>query len=58
MTLLLGNHEYIHGRVDDWLKFLRNCGIKPLHNENVKISINDSSLCLAGVDDLFAESSR
>lgn len=53
-----GNHEYIHGGVDDWLQFLRNLGIIPLHNEHVRIRVNDSFLCVAGIDDLFAERAR
>lgn len=54
----VGNHEYIHGGVDEWFSFLRESGITPLHNEHAIVSLNESSICISGVDDLFAEQSR
>uniref|UniRef100_A0A0M3HR38 Metallophos domain-containing protein n=2 Tax=Ascaris TaxID=6251 RepID=A0A0M3HR38_ASCLU len=53
-----GNHEYIHGDVVEWFEYLRHIGVLPLHNEHVNIEISNSSLCIAGVDDLYAERSR
>ncbi|VDN04514.1 unnamed protein product [Thelazia callipaeda] len=53
-----GNHEYLHGNVNEWFTFLKKIGIIPLHNGNKKISINESVVCIAGADDLFAQYSR
>uniref|UniRef100_A0A0N5A819 Metallophos domain-containing protein n=1 Tax=Syphacia muris TaxID=451379 RepID=A0A0N5A819_9BILA len=39
-----GNHEYIHGGVDEWFSFLRESGITPLHNEHAIVSLNESSI--------------
>uniref|UniRef100_A0A915PCF4 Calcineurin-like phosphoesterase domain-containing protein n=1 Tax=Setaria digitata TaxID=48799 RepID=A0A915PCF4_9BILA len=53
-----GNHEYLYGNVDEWFVFLKKIEIIPLHNENKKVLIGSSRICLAGADDLFAEQSR
>ncbi|KAL3982432.1 Calcineurin-like phosphoesterase family protein [Acanthocheilonema viteae] len=53
-----GNHEYLHGNVDEWFVFLKKIEIVPLHNKNEKILIGNSRICIAGADDLFAEHSR
>ncbi|KAM3725495.1 putative metallophosphoesterase F40B5.2 [Dirofilaria immitis] len=53
-----GNHEYLHGNVDEWFVFLKKINIIPLHNENKKILVGDSRICIAGADDLFAKYSR
>ncbi|GMT35991.1 hypothetical protein PFISCL1PPCAC_27288 [Pristionchus fissidentatus] len=48
-----GNHEYMHGNVDEWFAFLRSCNITVLHNENRHIALpQNASLCMAGMDDL------
>ncbi|EJW89011.1 Ser/Thr protein phosphatase [Wuchereria bancrofti] len=53
-----GNHEYLHGNVDEWFVFLKKIKIIPLHNKNKKILVGNSRICIAGTDDLFAEQSR
>ncbi|VDN55291.1 unnamed protein product [Dracunculus medinensis] len=53
-----GNHEYIHGNITEWLYYLSSLSIKTLRNEHVALNIGNSVLCLAGVDDLFAERSQ
>ncbi|VDK75626.1 unnamed protein product [Litomosoides sigmodontis] len=53
-----GNHEYLHGNVDEWFVFLKKIKIVPLHNKNEKILVENSRICIAGADDLFAEQSR
>uniref|UniRef100_A0A7I4KHY7 Bm3955, isoform b; Metallophos domain-containing protein n=1 Tax=Brugia malayi TaxID=6279 RepID=A0A7I4KHY7_BRUMA len=53
-----GNHEYLHGNVDEWFVFLKKIKIIPLHNKNKKILVGNSRICIAGSDDLFAEQSR
>ncbi|XP_074844317.1 transmembrane protein with metallophosphoesterase domain [Carettochelys insculpta] len=52
-----GNHEYYTSDVNSWFELLKSFNIRPLHNENVKISSPRSSVdwfCLAGVDDIEA----
>jgi len=53
-----GNHEYLSGDVDGLFQFLRQHGVQPLHNSNVKIrgKGDDDFFYLVGVDDIFAES--
>uniref|UniRef100_A0A8R1TSI6 Metallophos domain-containing protein n=1 Tax=Onchocerca volvulus TaxID=6282 RepID=A0A8R1TSI6_ONCVO len=53
-----GNHEYIHGNVEEWFIFLRKINIIPLHNKNKRILVGNSRICVAGADDLFAKYSR
>lgn len=55
---VIGNHEYLHGNVDEWFVFLKKIKIIPLHNKNEKILVGNSRICIAGADDLFAEQSR
>ncbi|VDN81621.1 unnamed protein product [Brugia pahangi] len=55
---VIGNHEYLHGNVDEWFVFLKKIKIIPLHNKNKKILVGNSRICIAGSDDLFAEQSR
>ncbi len=59
--ILLGNHEYFTGLVDNWFEFLSQHGVKPLHNEHVRIQASEdseASFYLAGVDDIFASKIR
>ena len=55
----LGNHEYYTGDVDNWFSYLRSLGFSVLHNSNVKIPLkvnsNEGQLCLAGTDDVQAD---
>ncbi|VDM48519.1 unnamed protein product [Toxocara canis] len=53
-----GNHEYLRGDVVEWFEYLRAIGIHPLHNEHVNIKLSDSTICVAGVDDLYAKRSQ
>nr|XP_006121815.1 transmembrane protein with metallophosphoesterase domain [Pelodiscus sinensis] len=56
-----GNHEYYTSDVNNWFELLKSFNIRPLHNENVKISSPRSSIdwfCLAGVDDIEAQMLR
>ncbi|KAK3791828.1 hypothetical protein RRG08_026732 [Elysia crispata] len=54
-----GNHEYYTGDVDNWFSYLRSLGFSVLHNSNVKIPLkvnsNEGQLCLAGTDDVQAD---
>ncbi len=45
-----GNHEY-YWYADEWLEWNKTLGMKPLVNENVKISHNNTDFYLAGVND-------
>lgn len=61
-----GNHEYYTSDVSNWFALLESLNVRPLHNENVKISATraqhgggggdgeDDWICLAGVDDIEA----
>ncbi|XP_012502332.1 PREDICTED: transmembrane protein with metallophosphoesterase domain [Propithecus coquereli] len=60
-----GNHEYYTSDVSNWFVLLESLHVRPLHNENVKISAtgtqhdggeDDGWICLAGVDDIEADS--
>lgn len=55
-----GNHEYYTGDVDNWFSYLRSLGFRVLHNSNVKIPMKvqsgEGQLCLAGTDDVQADS--
>uniref|UniRef100_A0A0R3RR84 Metallophos domain-containing protein n=1 Tax=Elaeophora elaphi TaxID=1147741 RepID=A0A0R3RR84_9BILA len=53
-----GNHEYLHGDIDEWFVFLKKIEIVPLHNKYEKILVGNSKICIAGADDLFAEHSK
>lgn len=59
-----GNHEYYTSDVSNWFALLESLNVKPLHNENVKISAiraqhgsgeDGDWICLAGVDDIEAD---
>lgn len=66
-----GNHEYYTSDVSNWFALLESLDVRPLHNENVKISATqaqrggdggggggdegDDWICLAGVDDIEAD---
>ncbi|KAM5279888.1 transmembrane protein with metallophosphoesterase domain [Ctenodactylus gundi] len=60
-----GNHEYYTSDVSNWFALLESLQVKPLHNENVKISASQAQhggdgdsedwICLAGVDDIEAD---
>lgn len=60
-----GNHEYYTSDVSNWFTLLESLHVRPLHNENVKISSASGDLdsgggekewvCLAGVDDIEAD---
>ncbi len=45
-----GNHEY-YWYADEWIEWTKNAGMKPLINENIKLSHNDTDFYLAGVND-------
>nr|XP_003415759.1 transmembrane protein with metallophosphoesterase domain [Loxodonta africana] len=59
-----GNHEYYTSDVSNWFALLESLHVRPLHNENVKISATGAQhgghedgdwICLAGVDDIEAD---
>ena len=59
-----GNHEYYTSDVSNWFALLESLNVRPLHNENVKISATGAQraggedgdwICLAGVDDIEAD---
>lgn len=59
-----GNHEYYTSDVSNWFELLESLQVRPLHNENVKISAprdpdgagrDKEWVCLAGVDDIEAD---
>ncbi|XP_038615763.1 transmembrane protein with metallophosphoesterase domain [Tachyglossus aculeatus] len=59
-----GNHEYYTSDVNNWFELLESLGVRPLHNENVKVTVAGASagdtagrdwICLAGVDDIEAD---
>ncbi|MGZ3789667.1 MAG: metallophosphoesterase [Bacteriovorax sp.] len=45
-----GNHEY-YWYANEWIEWVKNSGMKPLVNENVILSYNDTDFYLAGVND-------
>ncbi|KJH44517.1 Ser/Thr phosphatase family protein [Dictyocaulus viviparus] len=54
-----GNHEYMHGNVEEWFTFLEVCNITVLHNLQQRFRLtNGTDVCIAGADDLFAAKSR
>uniref|UniRef100_A0A250Y112 Transmembrane protein with metallophosphoesterase domain n=1 Tax=Castor canadensis TaxID=51338 RepID=A0A250Y112_CASCN len=59
-----GNHEYYTSDVSNWFALLESLHVRPLHNENVKVSATGAQrnakedndwICLAGVDDIEAD---
>ncbi|MCP4694864.1 MAG: metallophosphoesterase [Desulfobacterales bacterium] len=53
-----GNHEYYHGRVEDWLEELERLGFVVLMNENVTIRRGAGRILLGGVADYRAGAFR
>lgn len=49
---ITGNHEY-YWDADEWINWARNIGMKPLLNENVKLTYNQTDFHLAGINDLY-----
>ncbi|KAL6723100.1 hypothetical protein Aduo_018141 [Ancylostoma duodenale] len=50
-----GNHEYMHGNVEEWFAYLEKCNVTVLHNSQKRILMeNGDRMCIAGTDDLFA----
>ncbi|WKY16574.1 hypothetical protein Q1695_001319 [Nippostrongylus brasiliensis] len=50
-----GNHEYMHGNVEEWFDYLTACNITVLHNSQKRfITTNGDQICVAGADDLYA----
>ena len=49
-----GNHEYYWGAAG-WISEFRSLGFKPLLNDNVRLTINGQSVCVAGVIDPAAK---
>ncbi|KAJ1364405.1 hypothetical protein KIN20_024498 [Parelaphostrongylus tenuis] len=50
-----GNHEYMHGNVEEWFSFLETCNITVLHNSQRRFTLkNGDNICVAGADDLYA----
>uniref|UniRef100_A0A7E4ZQL3 Metallophos domain-containing protein n=1 Tax=Panagrellus redivivus TaxID=6233 RepID=A0A7E4ZQL3_PANRE len=55
--LALGNHEFFHESVDNWVRFFHDeLNITTLGNTGVVLDKAGKKLCLAGVDDLYTES--
>ncbi|VDK42770.1 unnamed protein product [Cylicostephanus goldi] len=50
-----GNHEYMHGNVEEWFAYLEGCNVTVLHNSQKRIVLpNGDKICVAGADDLYA----
>ena len=49
LVIIIGNHEYYTGDVDNWLKDLPKIGIKPLVNDRVCLFSKDRSSCQGGL---------
>ncbi|KAK6033170.1 Ser/Thr phosphatase family protein [Ostertagia ostertagi] len=50
-----GNHEYMHGNVEEWFSYLDSCNITVLHNSYKRFVTNKADqICMAGADDLYA----
>lgn len=50
-----GNHEYMHGNVEEWFSYLNDCNITVLHNSQKRfITSYGDPICVAGADDLYA----
>lgn len=48
-----GNHEFYWGG-GEWISYIPSLGIKVLNNQNEIIKFNNSSFCLAGVNDFVS----
>ncbi|KAK6033853.1 Ser/Thr phosphatase family protein [Cooperia oncophora] len=54
-----GNHEYMHGNVDEWFAYLKDCNITVLHNSFKRFVTNKGDqMCMTGADDLYAAKSH
>uniref|UniRef100_A0A914Y410 Calcineurin-like phosphoesterase domain-containing protein n=1 Tax=Panagrolaimus superbus TaxID=310955 RepID=A0A914Y410_9BILA len=52
----LGNHEFFHENVDNWIKFFKDeLNLTTLVNSAVILEKGGKQLCFAGVDDLYTE---
>uniref|UniRef100_A0A914Y5N4 Calcineurin-like phosphoesterase domain-containing protein n=1 Tax=Panagrolaimus superbus TaxID=310955 RepID=A0A914Y5N4_9BILA len=52
----LGNHDYLHENVEEWIKFFKNdLNLTVLLNSGVIFNKMESQLCLAGVEDYITE---
>ncbi|KAK6766287.1 hypothetical protein RB195_025902 [Necator americanus] len=50
-----GNHEYMHGDIEEWFAYLKACNITVLHNDQKRLLLgNGDNICIAGADDLYA----
>lgn len=50
---ITGNHEY-YWDAEVWIKWARDIGMKPLINENVKLTYKKNEFYLAGINDLYS----
>jgi len=46
-----GNHEYISGSAEDWIKELDKIGVHVLHNSHKVVGKDKDSFTIAGIDD-------
>ena len=54
--IALGNHEYFHENVDNWIRFFKDdLNLTTLVNSGVVFEKGGKKLCFAGVDDLYTE---
>lgn len=51
---ITGNHEY-YWDAEGWINWARSIGMKPLINENVKLSFNGNEFHLAGINDIYSK---
>jgi predicted MPP superfamily phosphohydrolase len=51
MYYVTGNHEYWSYRVPEMKKELESCGVTVLSDEYVRITINDTEIIIAGIED-------
>jgi uncharacterized protein len=47
-----GNHDHVHGGLDQWTAALQASGIEELTNRYVTVEHGEATICVAGVDDL------
>jgi len=47
-----GNHEYISGSAEDWIRELTNIGIHVLHNTREVVGSSTEGFIVAGIDDI------
>jgi predicted MPP superfamily phosphohydrolase len=52
----LGNHEFFHEKVDNWIKFFKDeLNMTTLVNSGVVLEKDGKEICFAGVDDIYTE---